>query len=174
MKDSTFQKYKLVVDEWFVNGFNLKSNVNKVDKEKCYVYILINPIDCRPFYIGKGKNNRCKSHVKEVQNDKVVNIAKTYIIQDLLDNGMEPIIYIIKTGMNDEEAYSLENYLINQYKDKITNIQSGRLSDIEKASLMAKIELKKLKPYSELLQENRPQLHLDIYKSNVEILREFV
>ena len=40
-----------------------------ISKLGYYVYALINPINNKPFYIGKGKENRVFSHKEEVIND---------------------------------------------------------------------------------------------------------
>ena len=55
-----------------------------------YVYALIDPITDLPFYIGKGKNNRCYSHLKETQSN-TDNIFKFRKIQSIISNGRQVI-----------------------------------------------------------------------------------
>lgn len=40
------------------------------EKLEYYVYALINPINNKPFYIGKGKENRVFAHKEEVLKNK--------------------------------------------------------------------------------------------------------
>ena len=54
----------------------MKSFSRSIAKElKSYVYLYIDPRNDEIFYVGKGNNNRCFSHLKdESESDKVVRI----------------------------------------------------------------------------------------------------
>jgi DNA-binding NarL/FixJ family response regulator len=106
-----------------------------------YVYVYMNPFkkleneiildiceekfkfDYEPFYIGKGKGNRMFEHLKSNKSD--VNTDKIDIINEITDSGSEPIIRIIKNGLTEYEAYTLENIIITRLNN-LTNIIGGK------------------------------------------------
>lgn len=96
-----------------------------------YVYIYIDPRTNLPFYIGKGKGKRSEYHLSETHLN-TTNWAKWRQINDLRKEGLNPIIKIIKSDLNNEEAYALEEELIKSYGRKgidtggiLTNVTLG-------------------------------------------------
>ncbi|WP_299116904.1 GIY-YIG nuclease family protein [uncultured Winogradskyella sp.] len=165
--EKTLDKHKLVIDEWFVNGWNGFTKPNL----KYYVYALINPMDNKPFYIGKGKNKRAKRHLSEVKKGNIVNHKKHFIIQQLISVGLKPSIAVIENNLTETESYKIESYLINNFKENLSNIQSGRLTKQQKYVLWAETELLKLKSYNQLkFVEKRSKEMLSLYLRNVKLL----
>lgn len=96
-----------------------------------YVYLLINPLDNKIFYVGKGKGNRVFEHAKAAplawfESDKL------NIIRDIIDKGESVKYYILRHGMTENEAYLVESAFIDflTFRDfsfvaNITNIVAG-------------------------------------------------
>jgi hypothetical protein len=83
-----------------------------------YVYILIDPRNNVPFYVGKGKKKRASSHVKETK-ETTVNKRKFNKIQSILSAGMTPIIEYYQTNISNEKfAYKIETSVIRKYGRK--------------------------------------------------------
>lgn len=83
-----------------------------------YVYHLIDPRNSLPFYVGKGKNNRAKSHLlyKGCMNE---NKRKKKYILDLKSEQLEPIInYIVEHIEDEDDAYVIETKEIQKYGRK--------------------------------------------------------
>lgn len=64
-----------------------------------YVYLYIDPRDNRPFYVGKGKNNRVFAHLDD-RNES----AKRHRLTAILEAGLVPKLEILQHGLQDEEA----------------------------------------------------------------------
>ena len=57
----------------------------------------------KPFYVGKGKDNRYLDHLKVVENNrKLPYNAKRYeIIKDIINSGDKPIIFKIDENLSE-------------------------------------------------------------------------
>jgi hypothetical protein len=96
-----------------------------------YVYELVDPRDNKPFYVGKGLNDRDKSHLKEIPNTR--NVYKENKISSIRAAGFEPTIRRVADNIVSEElAYNIEDSLIKKYGRKgydkggiLTNICEG-------------------------------------------------
>jgi hypothetical protein len=170
MKDNTFKKYCLIIDEWFVNGFNSVNDIKPC--KKYYVYLLINPLNKKIFYIGKGKGDRVNNHQKEVEKNIINNGKKFEYIKEILSTGEDLQYHIFKKNLKEDDALTLERKLINRFKNELTNIQSGRLTQTERNIIIAKNELKNIKPFYYLKYvEKRSRFILDLYLRNENILK---
>ena len=110
-----------------------------------YVYMLINPEDNKPFYVGKGKGNRVFQHIQEALNsDKVTE--KCDVIRDIISKGNKVEHIIICHGINSaSEAYRIESAIIdvlNYNRGNLTNAVSGHHS--AESGLMTTDEVKRL------------------------------
>lgn len=82
-----------------------------------YVYQLVDPRNNLPFYIGKGKGRRAKTHLWDVPETR--NVYKENKIQDIRCDGYEPKIEYIAENIIDEQlAYNIESGLIKKYGRK--------------------------------------------------------
>lgn len=86
-----------------------------------YVYALIDPINRIPFYIGKGKKDRCYSHLKGYAN---YNQDKLNCIKNIRLLGFEPIVYKFIENISNSDSLKYESYLIEYYKEFLTNKNS--------------------------------------------------
>ena len=93
-----------------------------------YVYGLINPKTNLPFYIGKGKNNRAKTHLKLSSND-THNPAKRNMIESLISEGYDIEILYYHSNLSEEKAYILEKQLIKKF-GRETHDKNGILTNI--------------------------------------------
>lgn len=82
-----------------------------------YVYELVDPRTNLPFYIGKGKNNRCEKHLDETYKN-TENKKKYAYIKGLKNKGLIPVINKIAIELLEEDAYNLEAELIALYGRK--------------------------------------------------------
>jgi hypothetical protein len=96
--------------------------INKIKIEETelmyYVYGLIDPRTRKPFYIGKGKGNRCLFHYSDKALSEY-NCRKTSKIKKLNSLGYEPMVEFYAQNIEDEEiAYEIERRLILKYGRK--------------------------------------------------------
>lgn len=79
-----------------------------IEEIKFYVYSYSDPDTKLPFYIGKGQGNRCFDHLMDQTDSK-----KVKKIQELHKNQKEPVIELLRYGLNNNEATLLEAALID-------------------------------------------------------------
>jgi hypothetical protein len=79
--------------------------------------MLVDPRDNQPFYIGKGKGRRAKTHLWPKPETR--NVYKENKITIIREEGLEPIInYIIENILDEKLAYDIEKELILKYGRK--------------------------------------------------------
>ena len=82
-----------------------------------YVYELIDPRNNQPFYVGKGKGRRAKTHLWEIPETR--NVYKENKIAAIRKEGLEPEIkYVVKNIADEKLAYDIETSIIKQYGRK--------------------------------------------------------
>ena len=68
------------------------------EKLKYYVYAYYDPADMSfPFYIGKGKGNRCFQHLLDKSDSRKVSK-----IREIYDRGQKPVIEIVRFNLENE------------------------------------------------------------------------
>ena len=88
---------------------------------KYYVYLYVDPRTNRPFYVGKGQNNRIYCHLDDTED-----CAKVERIAELRKLGLEPILEILKYGLSEKEAFLVESAAIDLLgPDELTNRVKG-------------------------------------------------
>jgi len=109
---------------------------------KYYVYILFDPRDNKPFYVGKGKNNRVFDHLNCALEDADTLTAKYDKIREI---GKAVKHIIVRHSLTEDEAFKIEATLIDTLiycAFGLTNEQVGHNS-IEKG-LMTSEEITRL------------------------------
>ena len=81
-----------------------------------YVYCLIDPRNNEIFYIGKGCGSRVFAHQQEYAHN-----PKNLKIKEIQSSGYNITKYIIRYGLNEQEAYHLEGALIDLLSSSIWN-----------------------------------------------------
>lgn len=82
-----------------------------------YVYMLVDPRNDKPFYIGKGKGRRAQTHLWKIPETR--NVYKENKIAAIRECGLEPRIEYVAENIVDEDlAYEMEISLIKRYGRK--------------------------------------------------------
>lgn len=112
---------------------------------KYYVYILLDPADNKPFYVGKGTNNRVFDHMACALSMVDTSDLKFEKIREIVDRGSEVNHVIVRHGLSEKEAFQIEASLIdtlNYCQISLTNKVIGHNS-IEKG-LMTSDEIMRI------------------------------
>ncbi len=80
-----------------------------------YVYMLIDPANDLPFYVGKGKANRVFDHLQcalenELESDKYDKIRR------IVESGQSVKHIIVRHGLSEKSAFEIESSLIDTFK----------------------------------------------------------
>lgn len=113
-----------------------------------YVYLLINPLTKKIFYIGKGKKRRAEQHLIDNKNNKEKNIFKKKEFNTFLKYRLKPIIKIIFDSLEEEMAYKIEKKLIKRLYKSITNISQNE-NEPNLIKKQVKTLLKRLPTYNQ-------------------------
>ena len=134
-------------------------------RQRFYVYGLKDPRTGELFYIGKGTGNRCTDHVREWRAGVVGNPDKYARIGQIIEQGVEPPILIIRDGLSEQGAYRLERQAIAAIGiDNLTNQKPGTIPTAEAARKRAAILLTNVKPFPQWLSEqSRSPSDIDLY-----------
>ena len=81
--------------------------------------------DHEPYYIGKGRDRRCRHHLYSNRNLKKYNRSKKI----LEETGFDPKIVILKSGMSSDEAFSFEKKVIKAIGREINEGSLTNLTD---------------------------------------------
>jgi len=93
-----------------------------------YAYMLVDPRNNVPFYVGKGQGRRCDAHVDEAKYYTKRRSPKLNKIRKLLALGLNPIVIKVQDGISDAQAIELECFLIAEMRDfgiPLTNMTDG-------------------------------------------------
>jgi len=102
-----------------------------IERLRAYVYILQDPRDGKIFYVGKGNGNRVFQHA-ECALETSEESDKLNIIRDIIASGNKVKYYIVRHGLDNDDAFTVESVLIDlltypSFPDlaKISNIVTG-------------------------------------------------
>lgn len=93
-----------------------------------YTYMLVDPRNNAPFYVGKGQGRRCDFHVDEAKYYTKRKSLKLNKIRKLLSLGLQPIVVKVEEGVSDAQAIEFECLLIAEIRDlgiPLTNMTDG-------------------------------------------------
>lgn len=110
-----------------------------------YVYMLIDPTDNKPFYIGKGFENRVFNHLNLALTDLDFKNAKYDKIREINSQDRSVQHIIVRHGLTELEAFKIEASLIDalSYCGILLSNQVGGHGSIEKG-LMTSEEIIRL------------------------------
>jgi hypothetical protein len=90
-----------------------RSVIEQVSNElQAYVYMLVDPESGIPFYVGKGQGLRHAAHVAEAlvpfDEEAGERSRKLARIDEILSNGLEPEVWILRYGLRPSEYTAVE------------------------------------------------------------------
>ena len=135
---------------------------------KFYVYLLVNPINEEPFYVGKGKGNRIFDHIEcalEEENES----DKLNEIREIKGKGHKVKHVIIRHGLNEKTAFEIESSIIDTFKyvpklqnfvrgniqGGINSVERGLMTVSEIKGIYNAVELTQIQPDSIIININR-------------------
>lgn len=80
-----------------------------------YTYVLIDPRNCQPFYVGKGTKRRMYDHWKHRHAKRVSNWQLKRVLCELEQLGLRPTYVKVVDNVCEQEAFSKEVELIHEY-----------------------------------------------------------
>jgi len=119
-----------------------------------YVYMLFDPRDKRPFYIGKGLENRVFNHLNRALTDVDISNAKYDTIREIEEYGQTVGHIIVRHDLAEDEAFKIEASLIDAfiYSGILLSNKVGGHNSIEKGLMTSEeiIRLYNAEPLNEI------------------------
>lgn len=110
---------------------------------KYKVYSLVCPKTKKTRYVGityRPLEHRFKEHARKSKGSSNTNSKKIEWIKSLANEGLIPVVKLIKDNCNLEEALKIEENLINKHKNNLFNNQSrGSINNFKAQSNARKI-----------------------------------
>jgi hypothetical protein len=78
-----------------------------------YVYLLLDPKEDKPFYVGKGIDNRVFNHLECALTSIDTSNAKYDRIREIIQNGQTVKHVIVRHSLSESEALQIEATLID-------------------------------------------------------------
>lgn len=126
-----------------------------IEKINYYIYCLVDPRNQNIFYVGKGVGNRVFQHAQGALSGKSHENEKISLINEIHKNGLEPLYYILRHNIkNEEQALEYEALaidllsIVKSNQQPLTNIKGGTYSS--EKGLMSLSELKRIYAPQEL------------------------
>ena len=95
-----------------------------MNKGRYYVYVYIDPRNHEEFYYGKGTGARKLAHLEDAgDSEKVKRISQ------IREEGLEPIIRVLASDLDEQEALLIEATLIWKLGRILTNEMAGHFSE---------------------------------------------
>ena len=106
---------------------------DEIKKGRYSVYLLINPINNSPFYVGytSDPNDRYKSHINKCQKS-VIGGIRWKLIQEIQSVGLNVQMLIIETYGQRGKAMKSESKIIKEKLNNLEPILNGTLNNIVK------------------------------------------
>jgi hypothetical protein len=80
----------------------------------CYVYVLVNPLDGKIFYVGKGKGRRALAHFQDTRRSRETETLRQKTLRQISAAELTHRIDILVHGLKDEEtAFRIEAGVID-------------------------------------------------------------
>ncbi len=91
-----------------------------------YVYLLIDPRNGEPFYVGKGHGNRVNQHLLGALETELDEVKKIKTIHAIQKANLEVGHLILRHGLAEKEAFEVESAVIDFIgMNNLTNIVAG-------------------------------------------------
>lgn len=132
---------------------------------KYYVYMLLDPADNKPFYVGKGIDNRVFNHLACALTDTDTSNAKYGKIREIVKSGQTVKHIIVRHGLSESEAFQIEaslidtltycGLLLSNIVDGHNSIEKGLMTSEEIVRLYNAQPLNEMGPDCVLININR-------------------
>jgi hypothetical protein len=111
-------------------------------KLQTYVYLLIDPRTGRPFFVGRGRGDRCFRHVREARSNSGAKAGDKYPMLDRIraieEQGRTVRIDVLRYGLSREEALMVEASVSDALGLGPTELGGQRRPAVEVSSRLAK------------------------------------
>jgi hypothetical protein len=108
-----------------------------------YVYLLKDPRNKKPFYIGKGHGNRVIQHGLSALDSKTKETDKIKKIREINSAGKKVVVEILRHSMSEDQAFAVECSIIDYIGiNNLTNIVSGHGSGDTGSMSLEELQIK--------------------------------